>query len=288
MSEDEQETEAEIWRELFALADLCQPTVTKYTVCIYAHQDTLKPAGTGVLLRVGEKYFLVSAAHVMDFTFYHQLQFYASVSTTPSIPVPLLFERRSSSARPKELSTKNANLRDDDPLDISIAEFKQESVDALRKRYRFLQVGDLDPSALVKGDGVYVFGFPEALTQPSGIDTDLETFPLGYVTTPLQDPPEARDEKKDILLYYPEASRDAAGNPTVAPSPSGLSGCGIWRLSHPPKRPCDTQPSEMRLVGIQHRWRPKRRYLVGTSAARIVEMLWNAYPELHPSLKLVR
>jgi hypothetical protein len=282
------EAEADLWRELFALAALCQPLVTKHTVCIYAHQESLKTAGTGVLLRVAAKHFLVSAAHVMDLNFYHQLQFYASISTTPAPPIPLLFEHRHSSARPTNLSLKDSALRDDDPLDISIAELKQETVEKLQQRYRFLQVGDLDPSPLTKGAGVYVFGFPEALTQPAGVNTELESFPLGYVTTPLQDRTEVRDKWKDILLPYPKASCDEAGIPTDAPAPAGLSGCGIWRISQPPKRPCDMPTSAMRLVGIQHRWRSKSRYLVGTSAARIIELLGHAYPELHPSLQLVR
>ncbi|MBI1901016.1 MAG: hypothetical protein HYS13_07885 [Planctomycetia bacterium] len=125
----EEITEKDIWMQLFALADRCQPIVTKYTVCIYAHQQNrLQVVGTGLVLRIADKHFLMSAAHVLDFTFYHGLPFFAAaVSETPAPPVPLLFVRRHSSARRKDLSEKDPNLRDYDPVDVSVAELQDET-----------------------------------------------------------------------------------------------------------------------------------------------------------------
>ena len=283
--------DAQIWRQQHALAARVQPVVTKYTICVYALQDTLKAAGTGVLLQVADHYFLLSAAHVLDFTFYHKLQFYASVDASGfAPPIPLLFVKRRASARSTYLSTQDPTLRDDDPLDISVALFERDTALALGARHRFLQIGDLDAAPLKKGSGIYVFGYLEALTEATETEEgcNLETFPLGYVTTPLQHEPEARDKRKDILLYYDEHSVTAFGKPAIAPKPKGMSGCGIWRMVEPPMLPDEAFANQVRLVGIQHRWRSKSRYLVGTSIARVLALIHGAYPELRPALNLIR
>jgi hypothetical protein len=85
-----------------------------------------------------------------------------------------------------------------------------------------------------------VFGYPKAKAEPGGPDIALENWPLPYVTTTLQVEPEPRDKDKEILLYYYRVSEDAEGRQVAAPSPKGLSGCGIWRLSRAPVRPADT------------------------------------------------
>src|SRR4051812_18213996 len=109
------EMEALVWQQLFAQTEKFIPVITKYSVCIYAWQSVnsaLVPAGTGVLLQVAGKHFLMSAAHVMDYTFYHGIQFYAAGSVEAEKPVALAFERRRCSARPIGLSDKDPDLRD--------------------------------------------------------------------------------------------------------------------------------------------------------------------------------
>jgi hypothetical protein len=184
------------------------------------------------------------------------------------------------------MSKTDPNLRDSDPYDVSLAELQPETAEHLAIRHRYLQLGDLQYTKPTEAAGIYVCGFPTVLTITK--DRQIDTYPLGYVTTPLQKPPEDRDKDKDLLLYYEHDCCTWDGKDATTPEPEGLSGCGIWQLSAPPRLPKDTDPSSYRLVGIQHRWRRKSRYLVGTLAARLIEVLWRDYPELHSALRLVR
>lgn len=279
-------SEEEIWAQLYALAEKCHPHVVKSTICIYGWQDKLKATGSGVLLRVADRHFLISAAHVLDLTFYHQFQLYTSVSFSPAPPVPLLFVRRASSAKPVGMAATASDLRDADPLDFSVAELQPETAEQISGRFKFLQLGDLEVGRPCAGAGLYVCGYPIALTQESGFQMD--TFPLGYVSTPLQTEPEVRDRDKELLLYYCRDCVRWNGDAAHAPEPYGLSGCGIWQLSKPPQLPVDTSPASARLVGIQHRWRSKSHYLVGTSVSWIAPLLWRDYPDLRAALQLLR
>ena len=116
----------------------------------------------------------------------------------------------------------------------------------------------------------------------------MRLFPLAFATTPLQTTPETRDKDQDLLLYYPEDVIDSDGVVTTAPPPKGLSGCGIWRICRAPVLPVHTMAEDMRLVGIQHRWRPKSRYLVGSSVHHVREMLLAQYPGLSTAINLTR
>ena len=279
------------WKQMLAFANRCQPTITKYTVCIYVWQERnrkLAVAGTGVLLRVADRSFMLSAAHVMDLTFNHKMPFAAHVGSGAEKPIPLAFIARKSSDPPPDISHGDPDLRDGDPLDISIAELTPETAQRLAARYRFLTLNDFDPFPVQKADEMLVFGYPAALSQPGDGDIELENWPLSYFTQPLQIPPEPRDEDKEILVRYDRSSADSEGNATEVPHPAGFSGCGIWRLFRPPIDPALARVEDIRLVGIQHRWRPKSHYIVGTSVRHFFDMLWGCYPDLRPVLGMWR
>lgn len=283
--------EGEIWDELFELADRAQQVITKYTVCIYVWQKKIKRlavAGTGVLLRVGDRHFLLSAAHVLDLGFHLKMPMAIQPSLDSVPPIPLNFVGRKSSDPSSGMEENDPDLRDSDPLDISLAELTPDTADKLAIRHRFLTLNDVDPLPPRIADGMYVFGYPSALAKPGQGDVDLENWPLGYVTTVLQHEPDQRDKNKEILLYFPLESRDLKGTKIEAPPPDGLSGCGIWRLSRAPVRPAASRLDDMRLVGIQHRWRSSGRYLIGTGVKHILDFLWGCYPDLRSSLVLWR
>ena len=169
-------TEAEIWRQLIALAERRQQVATKATVCLYAWQDGLKVAGTGVLLAVADKHFLLSAAHVMDLTFIHGFQFHACLSRTEPL-VGIEFVCRCSSIKPAGIDSRDSCLRDNDSIDLSAAEIAPKSIGHLARRHSFLNLADLDFMPPRKGDGILVFGYPERLTVPAAGEIDHETFP---------------------------------------------------------------------------------------------------------------
>jgi len=251
-------SEDELWVQLFQLATQVQERIRKHTVGFYTYQDGIKVAGTGVLFRVAQRHFVLSAAHVLDYTFRHGFLFHSLGPDSKLHPVE--FIRRRSSKCPD-------SGRDDDPLDISVAEFTPETASMLSATHEFIGIEQIE-TELGPACGVIVLGFPEVY---SSVDEkgELNTGYLSFATTPYQGPPEPGDERREILLYYHDDGLDLSAqdpSPLIKmPRPHGISGCGIWRISQPPVLPKDTSLSEYRLVGIQHTWLKNRQCLGGTS-----------------------
>src|SRR4028118_517034 len=152
------EFESSILQRIDMFADSCQPTITKFTTCIYCWQEKIRKwgvAGTGVLLRIAERHFLMSAAHVLDLGSSFQMPFAVQPSIGPANLVPLRFLSGFSSLPPSDVSPTDPDFRDGDPLDVGIAELHPESVRDLSTRHRFLSLIDIDPRPVSHVDGVF-------------------------------------------------------------------------------------------------------------------------------------
>jgi hypothetical protein len=104
-----------------------------------------------------------------------------------------------------------------------------------------------------------VAGYPFALTESDVVAQQTNTGIFGYTTLINDGERDARDKAAPLLLEYPEQGlRESSGEAITVPHPRGLSGCGIWRLSETPQA-IEWNASDVKLVGIQHRWRPERR-----------------------------
>ena len=79
---------------------------------------------------------------------------------------------------------------------------------------------------------------------------------------------------------------DINENSVHVPRPEGMSGCGIWRLNDPSQPLYLWRASDVKLVGIEHRWRKHHRYLVGTSVRHAVQLILKHYPELRRTTDL--
>jgi hypothetical protein len=98
---------------------------------------------------------------------------------------------------------------------------------------------------------------------------------------------DARDSAAELLLEYPEANRDMAGQIVMVPGPKGISGCGIWRFTDPRKLMNDWKPGDVRVVGIEHRWRKAERYLIGTAIRHVISLIYGRYEDLRPAMDIL-
>ena len=133
----------------------------------------------------------------------------------------------------------------------------------------------------------FVLGFPLTMTRTDPIARTSEVKAHSYATGLYEGDRDSRDSVTELLLDYPEQNQDAVGQLAAVPNPKGISGCGIWRLLTPGKRMADWTPDDVRLVGIEHRWRKEKRYLVGTAIRHAVRLIYGRYEDLHPAMDLV-
>jgi hypothetical protein len=242
--------------------------------------------GTGTLFSIGSRFFVLSAAHVLDYPGIFKIPYYVP-SADQGEPVLLKITKIVSSPLPKGADPLDIDMRDNDRFDIAIGELDSESAAKLTHYWRFARLMELDIATLARQAYHYVLGFPVSMTQSDPVARTSDVKALSYATGLYEGQRDSRDSSAELLLDYPEQNQDAAGLPTTVPHPRGISGCGIWRLLTPGKRMSDWSPDDVRLVGIEHRWRKVERYLVGTAIRHAMQLIYGRYDDLHPAMDLV-
>lgn len=264
----------------------CSPSLALATVPIIGIQNELPvPNGSGVLLGIGECHFLVSAAHVLDVATIHGFT-YCLPGAPGESPVHLNRVRVFTSPPPEGYALTDPELRDNDRLDVGVCELTPEIVRQLDPARRFVRLYEVE-SSVPSPQGIHLLmGYPGQLAVHSDNGNRVLSEPLRCMTELYTGERDDRDQEAHILVNYLTEGVDEAGSTLASPKPHGLSGCGIWRLADPTKPAQLWTPSDVRLVGIQHRWRSRKRYAVGTSISAALALIYEHVPDVRPSMNL--
>jgi hypothetical protein len=233
------------------------------TVAIYAwHEKRVHLNGSGVLLNIGDGYFLVSAAHVLDLAMIHKIGAFLSPTVLGEEPIQVDGVACGTSPLPPHRDRHDVDMRDDDPYDVGFVELNQEMVNRLLPVRRFVTLREVDVDDGLRRGCYLVLGFPKARLQRE-VNQDcvnLRADPLHYLTELCDDPQDEFDPTFQVRLKYPEIGLADDRKEMKVPHPRGLSGCGIWRLA-------DMKPSaswsrdDVKLAAIDHMWHGERRYV---------------------------
>jgi hypothetical protein len=261
-------------------------SISLCTVPIFGKQNDLPVLnGSGVLLQIADKHFLVTAAHVLDFATIHKIPYYIGAWQQGALPIYLGGMGVLTSGYPPNRALDDPEMRDDDPFDVGVAILPAEILDQLSGR-RFLNLTEVDAARRTLDAAYLFFGFPLAFSEPIHHERVISIQALPYFTRLLREEPEERHRNADILLAFRPDSVDLHDNPVVLPSPKGISGCGIWRLNDPTK-PWDLWSArDVKLVGIEHRQCSSRKYLVGSWIAYALDLILDEFPELRQVLRI--
>ncbi len=228
--------------------------------------------GSGVLLRIADASFLLSAAHVL-----------AEVEKALLLIGPMVTDSR---LIPSPTSVQVTNDRE--ALDVGYARLSPEVVTELEQHgKKFVRL-----SEFALGDeparGLYgVIGYPASQNRPNYQTRLIDTVYFYYgshLTTTDSATPGA-----SIVVACTQPTLSTARGDEHMPELKGISGCGMWRLY------CDRDrldrlgawdTSWIRLAGIEHTVQ-KRKWIKGTVIQRVIEHLRHDHADLRPSIRLV-
>lgn len=165
---------------------------------------------------------------------------------------------------------------EEDKIDIAVVKMNHETKARLDDAGgRFLRVTDLDTRAAAVPAHYLVRGYP----------IDCKADPMTYTTVLYQgnaptDSEYPFDPGFHLLLDHSRDLRWRGGKVSRSPKITGMSGCGIWRLTT--QSPCDLAtwtPDERRLVAIQTKCK-YGSFLKGTWIRHAFGLIYHRCPEL--------
>jgi hypothetical protein len=121
------------------------------------------------------------------------------------------------------------------------------------------------------------------LSPLSLIDQTFTAGPMCYVTISYDPFPSHLDRSHDIALEYNKTSNISTSQEGMveAPDPPGLSGGGIWLITEP-QEDVFWDPSESKLIGVQHSWLRSAGLVRGTQVQFAISLLDDAGPICNP------
>jgi hypothetical protein len=237
----------------------------RFTLALCAEEGTKRELfGTGVLLRIWQQEFIVTAGHVVT------LMQRARAGVT-------LWARHPLTGQLWTLNHVDYACVDDDRSDIGVIGLPYPVGLKLADPSNYLDLGQLQTADLkAEGEDCLVCGFPSVLyvAEPPKVRC------LRYLTTSRdEERREVFDPRTDILLSYRPGKQQFQGVELADLPIHGMSGGGIWRFF-------DTvsdrawQTSDLRLAGIQHGWRKNEGLLRGSRIAAALQLIAKRWPDL--------
>jgi hypothetical protein len=227
--------------------------------------------GSGVLVRVGDIYAIFSAAHVTDWRKHGRLA--------------LLGERGTAEPLGELIETEPPNgIRDDDRLDIGIFLLTDEE----RERLGNIDFVQIDKDTLRDGSQLdslthpayEAIGWPLSRQNRRGKSLIVRPQPMAWAASDSSDSDyhEMMLSRSDhVILPFDKQRVVGSTGIVVAPSPTGMSGGGLWRYQ--PFGQNETRIGV--LIGINIEWhRNTRKRIVATRLSRFCEALHEKHPEV--------
>lgn len=243
---------------------------------IYTANSASEPEliGTGVLIAVGQKHFLVTAAHVLDLT--GKSTYYIPTEITGDLVV---LEGESVHSVPE---------RTVDLVDIAVVLLSPALVGKLGREI-YLSPSDVDLDDVGDPTRVYIaMGYPWRKNVAINRATRrLRASLSAYAANVL--PPQiletaGLDQKSHLLVKYRKRhSRTQIGMDVTAPDPHGMSGGPLWRFD-----PYGPSLQTIQLVGILIEWRRSEGGLLAVRMPLVFAAASRLCPDIEESLPSTR
>lgn len=274
----EQHTKEEI-DESFAASKAISDLVSRYSIPIYASipdNEVPELRGTGFLVLVENRLFLVSAAHVLEHDGEHSRLFYFVGQQS----------RCYLSGLPRRLTPTVKGERAKDRIDIGVVALELDCgfpESGLGKSP--VSIDDLSPLPMENSQyGFAISGYPQSRDRPDRKAKELNPRSISWigVGAGLVAYEQAQLNPRDhVLVRFPRRKvwREDGAGPMIFPKTEGISGAPVWRLFRVEKgRAVESGRPQVAGVAIEERSKQPTKVMVGTNidtALKMIEELRN-------------
>lgn len=258
------------------LSILAEKIVNKYTVPIIIRLDGGKylSDGTGILLRIGDGYFVISAAHVLRPSTMDTFIFSGEQLT--------LLEGIINSTSPQHLIGTN-----NDKFDFAYSQIKGALAQGIEKGKQFLNTSGMNSMHNPQKSFRYFFvGYPSSKVKiykdySPNVEylkvKKMEVFGCACLESHNETYTKIGITKGNHILVDFDRSNLRKGNSTEfikqCPALKGMSGCGLWHLVTPLLH--DIKNPQFKLVGIFNSYDTENKVMIFTSIRYVIEWIKN-------------
>lgn len=210
---------SQAWQEMEQIKNIIAPLLGKQSCPSFHVDDEEKPklTGSGILLKVQEKHFLVTARHVVDEQIRLNSSVYISDGSQGAPLFPISGQVNSSGGAEGKCM-----------VDLSVWSLNDEAVQKLAQFRQFLEPKDMlfgQPSKLA---GIFVvYGFPGTEEKRNDEKQSVSARAFYYTTA-------AKSEgASDGLVIYNPGLHLILKAQDIDFDLGGISGCGVWRVVDP-------------------------------------------------------
>jgi hypothetical protein len=260
---------------------------------VIAHDNAVYQFGSGILFRVAEDSFVVTAGHVVKESHKHAKTLGISSGTGFFVAVPGQWI----------CSSDGQYGTYEDPFDIAIYKLPQDAVAKMGNK-TFLHFDDIDFDSQSPTAVYTLFGFPGIWSRRSSSESDnLQLKPFQFTTFAYDRKTETLPEYQerfhlllDAQLRYssildgsPAQFQDLTGKDVTFPRGlRGISGCSVWRIGDLNVAIENWGQERSRIVAVQTGVYNSAQVIKATRWVAVSTLLHEAFPELRPAMQLCR
>ena len=262
--------------------------IAKVTMPLFRVTGTPCLCATSVLLKIRQKHFILTAAHVFDkwTTRPIPLNVTDGMNGHQLFPIGEVTLRRSPTKNPSNRFT-------DDPYDACVCDITKATADSIAAggRFRFAELSEVEPwSEQDRRDWFMVFGYPGSLNLiqigPNGLGSNACAF-ASFLYCGERGNVRWTDADRGVAIlldYGQSATENDEGLLISPPHPQGMSGSGIWKIADYGSDLNNLSLSSLKLVGIQSAVYEQEQVLRGTRIEHALGMIYRGHEDLRPEI----
>jgi len=258
---------------------------------VIAHNHNVCQFGSGILFRIADESFVVTAGHVVKEAHKYNKTLGITSANESFVAVPGEWI----------CSSEGQYGAVNDPFDVAIYSLPQYAVQKLDGK-RLLDLNDID-FGLQSGTGVYtLFGYPGIWSKPStSCSEKLQLQPFQYTTIAFNRDTGSFTEYQERFHLLLEAQlqysstekgtqatfKDLEGNSAPFPRElGGISGCSVWRIGDLNVPIDDWGQRQSKIVAVQTGVYHTNQAIIATRWIAVSTLIHGAFPTLRPAMDL--